>query len=128
MRQTSPLLILSLVTLGLLTSCSQQPTAMDMQHESGEHMDMTMDGMVESLAGKTGDDFDQAFIAAMIPHHQGAVDMAKLALQHAKHPELKKLAADIIDAQNKEIALMQGWQNGNWAPVTQEPGADGLED
>jgi uncharacterized protein (DUF305 family) len=109
------LIVGTLLTLGVLSGCSQQPTAMDMQHESGEHMDMTMDGMVESLEGKTGDDFDQAFIAAMIPHHQGAVDMAKLALEHAKHPELKKLATEIIDAQNKEIALMQGWQNGNWA-------------
>lgn len=74
---------------------------------------MTMNGMVDALKGKTGDEFDKTFIEQMIPHHQGAIDMAKLVEQNAKHQELKDLAKDIISAQTKEINMMKDWQK-NW--------------
>jgi uncharacterized protein (DUF305 family) len=71
---------------------------------------MTMSQMSEDLKGKTGDDFDQAFISGMIGHHQGAINMANLAKENAKHDEIKKLADDILSAQSKEIDMMQTWQ------------------
>jgi uncharacterized protein (DUF305 family) len=52
---------------------------------------------------------DVDFVKGMVPHHQGAVDMAKIVLEHGKDPQLKKLARDIIKAQDKEIAFMQRW-------------------
>ncbi len=52
---------------------------------------------------------DVDFVKGMIPHHQGAVDMAKIVLEHGKDPALKKLARDIIKAQDKEIAFMNRW-------------------
>lgn len=58
----------------------------------------------------TGDDYDRMFIANMIEHHRGAVDMAKLAQTNAKHQELKDMAEDIISAQSKEITDMESWQ------------------
>lgn len=73
-------------------------------------MDMSMNSMTESLKGKTGDAFDKAFINDMIVHHQGAIDMANLAKQNAKHDEIKKLSEDIITAQTKEIEQMRSWQ------------------
>lgn len=76
-------------------------------------MQGAMQGMMAGLDGKTGDDFDKAFLSEMIMHHQGAVDMAQLALTNAKHQEIKDLAKNIIDAQNKEIADMKKWQ-GSW--------------
>lgn len=54
-------------------------------------------------------DIDQHFIVMMIPHHQGAVDMAELALTRAQHPEIKQLAAAIIRDQNREIEQMRSW-------------------
>lgn len=54
-------------------------------------------------------DADVDFVKGMIPHHQGAVEMAKVVLQYGKDPKLKKLARDIIRAQDKEIAFMQRW-------------------
>ena len=71
---------------------------------------MSMEGMIEALEGKTGDDFDKEFTSLMIEHHQGAIDMANLAKTNAKHQEIKDLADDIISAQTKEINLMQDWQ------------------
>jgi uncharacterized protein (DUF305 family) len=66
--------------------------------------------MMANLKGKTGDEFDKAFLSEMVVHHQGAVEMAKAVLATSKRPELIKLANDIISAQNKEIEMMQGWQ------------------
>ena len=68
-----------------------------------------MSKMGMMLKGLEGDEFDEAFIRLMIPHHEGAIDMAEEALQSAKHPEMKQLAEDIIEAQQREIDMMKGW-------------------
>ena len=56
---------------------------------------------------------DVDFRTHMIPHHQGAVEMAKVALKHAKDPETKRMAQKIIDDQEKEIAEMRDWLKKN---------------
>lgn len=76
------------------------------------HADMNgmMSMMSQSLQGKTGDEFDKAFLSEMIVHHEGAVVMAQQVLATSKRPELIKLANDIIAAQTNEIKMMQDWQ------------------
>ncbi|BCQ23589.1 DUF305 domain-containing protein [Caballeronia sp. NK8] len=54
-------------------------------------------------------DADRDFVAHMIPHHQGAVEMAKVELKYGKDAKLRKLAKDVIAAQEKEIAFMKQW-------------------
>ena len=71
---------------------------------------MSMDDMTADLKNKTGDEFDKAFVASMIAHHEGAVEMAKLSAKNAKHEEVKRLSNDIIAAQEKEIVEMKQWQ------------------
>ncbi len=66
--------------------------------------------MMKGMGLKTSGDADRDFVAMMLPHHQGAVDMARIELQYGKDPSLRKLAAAIIKAQAVEIAEMQAWQ------------------
>lgn len=62
---------------------------------------------IEAL--KTAADFDTAFLQEMIPHHQMAVIMANMLLSGSNRPEMKRLAQDIIDAQEAEIEQMRSW-------------------
>jgi uncharacterized protein (DUF305 family) len=121
-------------TSSLLSACStsaqnqaqtSSPTATDagsnkpMDHGSMEHGG-TMNQSMSMELGPADAEFDLRFVDAMIPHHQGAVEMAKEAQQKSKRPEIQKLAADIIKAQDKEIAQMKQWRQA-WYPKAATP-------
>ncbi len=82
-------------------------------HDMGDGSSMDH-GMAMDL-GPADAEYDLRFMDAMTPHHQGGVEMAKLALQKSKRPEIKQLAKKIIKDQNNEIAQMKQWRQA-WYP------------
>lgn len=66
-------------------------------------------GMNQDMAIPFSGNADVDFVKRMIPHHQGAIDMAKVVLAFGKDPDVKKVAEDVIKAQEGEITWMQQW-------------------
>jgi uncharacterized protein (DUF305 family) len=88
---------------------SQVP--MEMSQEQMRGMGMMMDP--QQLANQKP--FDKAFIDAMIPHHQSAIEMAQVAHEKSKIPAIKELAENIMSAQKREIERMKQWRK-EWYP------------
>lgn len=80
------------------------PTEADKLYADGEAQ---MHRLMASASGKTA---DEAYINKMIAHHEGAVAMARTALEHAKDPQVRQWAQAVITAQETEIAQMKAWK------------------
>jgi uncharacterized protein (DUF305 family) len=72
--------------------------------------------MMRDMDIKLSGNPDVDFVRGMIPHHQGAIDMAKIQLAHGKDPALRKMAEQIVKEQEREIGEMQDWLKKNDKP------------
>ena len=82
----------------------------EFQRQNMEKMASTMPAMME---GMMHDDPDVAFACAMFAHHQGAIDMARIQLEHGEDEWIRSLAEEIIEAQVQEIDEMKQWLTDN---------------
>ncbi len=87
------------------TDASSLVTVQDSTTANKQAMDSMMNNMMMDYTGNA----DADFVKSMIPHHQGAVEMAKVAVQYAKDPVVLKLAQDVIKSQTKEVDMMNAW-------------------
>lgn len=102
------------VLAGAQTSNSPEALFLAENHAAMEKM---MDGMSVKGIG----DVDQDFAAMMIPHHRGAIDMAKAELRYGRNEQLRRIAQGIIVAQQQEIAAMRLAVNQPPAPAEADP-------
>lgn len=118
-------LALTSLSSAVLTACTtfqnqaEAPNTTDVSDKQMNH-----GGMNHSMSmdlGPADANFDLRFIDGMRPHHQGAIEMAKEAQQKSKRPEIKKLADNIIKAQNQEIQQMQQWRKTWYAQAGDKP-------
>ena len=116
MKKLMTFITLSAIAISNYAQANEQPhqAHMNMQMSTGSAMQQElMQGMSQMhqdmMAAAQYKDPDVAFAAGMLPHHIGAVKMAEVELKYGKDPEMRKLAEDIINAQQAEIEQMQKW-------------------
>ena len=116
MKKLMTFITLSAIAISNYAQANEQPhqAHMNMQMSTGSAMQQDlMQGMnqmnQDMMAAAQYKDPDVAFAAGMLPHHIGAVKMAEVELKYGKDPEMRKLAEDIINAQQAEIEQMQKW-------------------
>ncbi|MDP8953173.1 MAG: DUF305 domain-containing protein [Actinomycetota bacterium] len=106
------------------TQASEQAapeTTGDMQGMEGmDHGSTNMDEMARTMVTPNGEYSDAAFVDAMVPHHEGAVEMAEVALDNAEHEEIRTLAREIIDSQRAEIEMFGQLRGGLDGPTMEE--------
>lgn len=121
-----PLLAIALVASVAVVGCANQASA---PSGEGQPADSAVDSAANSAADSESDNsaahamtlgpkdrnFDLRFIDSMIPHHRGAVVMAREALEKSERPEIQTLAQSILDTQRKEIRQLLSWRE-RWYP------------
>ena len=116
MKKLMTFITLSAVAISNYAQANEQP------HQAHMNMSMSTDSAMQQelmqgmnqmnqdmMAAAQYKDPDVAFAAGMLPHHIGAVKMAEVELKYGKDPEMRKLAENIINAQQVEIEQMQKW-------------------
>lgn len=121
----SALLSAALILMGLATSTPSFAQTSTKDHKNAhmghynvttqeqtpviDHYATVMDKMHKDMMIKPTGNADVDFMKGMIPHHQGAIDMARVVLEKGNDPEVRDLAKEIIKAQEEEISFMQDW-------------------
>ncbi|WP_392420379.1 DUF305 domain-containing protein [Edwardsiella piscicida] len=105
---------IALASALLLAAAAAPALAADLPAEQAAAMHHELHGTMgtmheDMMKGMMSNDPDVAFAAGMLPHHIGAVEMAKVELKYGKDPQMRQLAKSIIASQEKEINEMKAW-------------------
>jgi hypothetical protein len=99
----APSALLATVLIGGATALAASPAEAPFLAEN----DAAMAKMMAAMNIKPSGDVDADFVAMMVPHHQGAIDMAQAELRYGRNEQLRRLAQEIIVTQQQEIAAMR---------------------
>ena len=118
--------VLLAAVLGPVTPCRSGEVSPQQEQESQflAENQLSMGKMMTDMSGKPTGDVDRDFVHMMVPHHQGAVDMARSELKYGHNEQLRRLAQEIIVTQQQEITVMR-MAIGEKDPATQPPASDG---
>jgi uncharacterized protein (DUF305 family) len=106
-RTLGPVLFVLLTLASVAPGQAQEVGTATPEYQAA--MDAMMSGMMIPYSGNA----DVDFIKGMIPHHQGAVDNARIVLKYGTDPEVRKFAQSVIAAQEAEITWMKDWLDKN---------------
>lgn len=95
------------------------PEATSTQGQDRQEMMAAMERMNRDMMapGAATGDPDRDMVAMMIPHHQGAIEMARIYLRTGRDPDIRRMARKIIADQQREIGAMRAWQARHPAPA-----------
>jgi uncharacterized protein (DUF305 family) len=105
--------LLASISIAIVTASAQDSHS----HSAKQTADPSWSELVASMnqmhavmhSVESSGNSDTDFVRLMLPHHQGAIDMAKAELMHGQDPQMRRLAQEIITDQESEIELMQLW-------------------
>jgi hypothetical protein len=96
-----------IVALGVTVGSGAALAASTGEKRFLQENDAAMSRMMADMAVKPSGDVDEDFVAMMVPHHQGAIDMAQAELRHGSNEQLRRIAQEIIVEQQQEITAMR---------------------
>ena len=109
------------IPVGLLVAVTAAAQVASSAERFMETMNISMKQMDRDMAAAPmNGNVDHDFATMMLPHHQGAIDMAKAELSYGKDPVMRRLAEEIIVDQQSEIDAMQLWLNKHAASTTKD--------
>jgi Domain of unknown function (DUF305) len=98
---------LSIPVSVVLVACARATAADDTETAFVAENNAAMSRMMTAMAIQPSGDVDRDFVASMVPHHEGAIEMAEAELRHGRNEHLRRIAQEIIVDQTQEIAAMR---------------------
>lgn len=106
-RRRTATVVAAVFVLGAIASAGGASSSQEAEAPFLAENKAAMDKMMAGMAIKPSGDVDGDFAAMMIPHHQGAIDMAQAELRHGRNEQLRRMAQEIVVEQQQEIAAMR---------------------
>jgi uncharacterized protein (DUF305 family) len=115
-----PAVLFGALVIQAQENCRMHANTKSAAEPGWSELNSSMDKMRVSMAAmQSSGDSDVDFVELMLPHHQAAIDMAKVELKFGNDPQMRRMAQEIINDQQSEVALMQLWLKQHHSSMTE---------